>query len=1624
MIKSLESAIADGDPIQAVIRNTAINQDGRTPGITMPSRDAQINLMRDAYKQAQLDPLETSYVEAHGTGTEAGDPIEVEAIATALSSSRNSSTPLFVGSIKANIGHLESTSGLAGLIKAILCLQKGMIAPSINFETENPNLHLEERCMKVKSLKMSSSEYVNKFQVARELQPWPVGGLRRASLNSFGYGGANAHVIVDVHENDAPAIAIEQTNGDHSSIVNGSSHVNHPNQTVKDSGLDNQKRVFLVSHRTKAGVSRVAENLRQYTTLRSNSAGESFFDDMAYSLNSRRTVFDWRAAVTAASPLELAGALEAQMIEPKRSPQERRLSFVFTGQGAQWYGMGRQLIDRYQNFKSILTIADAYFQDLGATWSLMDELSKPAETSQVNSAAIGQPLCTAIQCALVDLLASWNVKPSSVVGHSSGEIAAAYACGSLTLRSALTISYHRGLLASTKLERNSKLRGAMLAASISETDSEAFIRRIPPGKGKAVVACVNSPESVTLSGDRPAIMSLQSMLEARQIFVRKLAVGTAYHSHHMEVVADSYLAALQSLPKPTHTEGVTFFSSVTGDIVDSEDLDAAYWVRNMVSQVKFSPALQKLVSSVGAVSPIFHLLLELGPHGALAGFVKQTLVEIKTFQHVPTLSRGKNAIDTMLNAASQLAVLGHPIDLHAVNSQYKRRPRVLLDLPPYPWDHSTSYWHESRLSIDYRKRSAPRHPLLGAPTPDFNRLEPSWRNIVRVTEIPWVRDHVIQSNIVYPAAGYIVMAVEASSQRSQLNRPDDTILGYRLRNVSIGKPMLIPDNAEGIETQLVLRPYNRSARGSSDTWNEFRIFSYSASDGWSEHCRGLVSMQYKQNSSGVEGDRETRIQSAHRAQKIDTAKEACSSTISPARLYGTCAKLGINFQGTFRCIEAVGVGAKQSLGYIRIPDTASIMPGGIERPHVIHPSTLDACIQMTFPTLIDAGTLQVAMVPTYIKEIFIANDIPKTVGEKFLVHTDTELQSARSYKSTITATSETELLSVEVSGLVCTAIPGSASDPRSTNQGKCHRLQWEVFPDLKDNKSEELVNSAEFAREQGVPQVTLIQPVNPSLFSESLTASLSSTLGERLVTISSTFEDVADAGLDGKVCICIAEIENSILKGCTASQWNALARMLSSPSQVLWVTKGGTMDVDYADEGLITGLARTARSDNNALRLVTYDTDPKQASPEDTAQFITLILRRCFEKKSDSGFDTEFTERSGQIYVPRVVEDQSLQLHLTSQTTQPQPEEQAFLQHDRPLRLEVGTPGLLDSLRFVEDTTATVPLAANELRMQPKAYGVNFRDVMIALGQLEDTSRMSSEHSGVVTDVGEDLVDQYHVGDRICAWGGNAYASSVTINADAVQRIADNMSFETAASIPIVYATVYYGLVHLARLQKGESVLIHSGAGGVGQAAIILAKHLGADVFVTVGSNEKKDLVMKTYEIPDDHIFSSRQLSFATGVKRLTDGKGVNVVLNSIAGEAFHETFECLAALGRFIEIGKRDILADARLDMGTFNKNVTFASVDLTVVFEHDPKLAKQMLGSVFALLAENKIQPVRPLNLYSLSEMEGAFRLIQAGKHTGKVVLQANEETTVKVCSKVSYSTQRLNTDLKFFTGTSQFD
>ena len=532
-----------------------------------------------------------------------------------------------------------------------------------------------------------------------------------------------------------------------------------------------------------------------------------------------------------------------------------------------------------------------------------------------------------------------------------------------------------------------------------------------------------------------------------------------------------------------------------------------------------------------------------------------------------------------------------------------------------------------------------------------------------------------------------------------------------------------------------------------------------------------------------------------------------------------------------------------------------------------------------------------------------------------------------------------------------------------------------------------------------ISQVQIISPANSVLSSSDPADVVTSGLADMVKGIPCYITDLKTFDFDG-TCICLLELHEPILENCSQAQWDFIRKVLTSAKRVLWVTRGGALDSKTPEASLITGLARTARSDNHGIKLVTLDIDSHQKSPEDTINTIAKVFNSAFARPGDDRpDDLEYVERGGRVYIPRVVRDDKLDKYLKVRTSMPEHEFQPFFQDGRALRLEVGTLGLLDSMYFVEDESIDLPPKEDELKMEFRAAGINFRDIMRSLGQLGDSTSVEGECSGVVTEVGTNVAHRFKIGDRVCCAYGPTYASHVRVSGANARRIPDTMTFETAASIPFAFMTAYYSLVHIAHLKKGESVLIHSAAGGVGQSAIALSKYIGADIFVTVGNLKKKELLMKNFDIPEDRIFSSRETTFARGIMRLTNNRGVDVVLNSLAGESLRDSCNCLAIFGRFLEIGKRDALLNSRMDTAFFLRSITYAFVDLSILFDHHPEMVGRLMDSVLALIQHKALSLIKPITVMPISQLESAFRLIQAGKHMGKIVLNADPDTKVKV-------------------------
>lgn len=1043
ILKPLHLALRDNDPIRAIIRGSAASSDGRTPGITLPSKESQIDLIQSAYRAAGCDLSKTGYFEAHGTGTAAGDPLETGAIGEVFAAHRPSTRdgeviPLSIGSLKTNMGHLEGASGIAGLIKAILSVEQGIIAPNIWFQKGNPAIDFDGWRIKVPT----------------ESMPWPLEGTRRASVNSFGYGGTNAHVIVD----DARQYL------NRTSTPNG--HSRHNSGVVKlldQSHLDPapRPRVFLLSAHDEQALIRMSKKLAEYLQSMSTSQKERLIDSLAYTLCERRSRFSHVYTIVATNTSDLEYGLDNVSSTSVSQSDPPWVSYIFTGQGAQWWRMGRELL-QYPVFKDSLRRCEAALIDLGVDWSLMEELLRDKADSRVDEAIIGQPICTALQISLVDLLASWNIHPHSVIGHSSGEIAAAYAIGALSATSAMAVAFFRGLLASRA--KGLGYVGSMMAAGLSEDDANDEIARLNTGFGKVAIACINSPRSVTFSGDTPAIERLHSRLVANGVFARILRVDTAYHSYHMQAISEEYLDRLRRAhvtalePK----QRIPMFSSVTEQTIEWNQLGPEYWVKNLVSCVRFSGAIEKLsLSMTRSIPHAAKILLEIGPHSLFKLPVQEALDttfgdRLPSIEYTSVLIRGQRADISALQVAAQLFAAGYPVDIHTANFPIKQRYplSVLTDLPQYPWNHSRSYWYESRFNRDYRFRKFPRTDILGAPSYDWNPIEPRFRNFLRLREQPWLQDHVVQGNVLFPACGYICMGIEACRQMSMiaplvfLPRTSEDETRYRFRDVHISRALLIPDTDEGVETSFSMRPWSRDSTPTLEKWHEFRVYSFTNDDGWAENCRGLIS---------VIDEPDGRVEcSRNYSEQWKAVRAKSTSALDVQTFYADMNAIGLTYGPLFQGIEDLAADPAipgQAAGVIEVTDTGSANPKQFEHDRLLHPATVDSFLQLSLAALSGAGPqkLKIAMVPTFIKEVTVCSDLTAEAGKCLHVLAHTEKQGTGEASTDICALDPTTVKPVVLmNGIQLVAI-NAEETPTESNSSilkSCFKPVWEPDVDL------------------------------------------------------------------------------------------------------------------------------------------------------------------------------------------------------------------------------------------------------------------------------------------------------------------------------------------------------------------------------------------------------------------------------------------------------------------------------------------------------------------------------------------------------------------------------------------------
>ena len=520
-----------------------------------------------------------------------------------------------------------------------------------------------------------------------------------------------------------------------------------------------------------------------------------------------------------------------------------------------------------------------------------------------------------------------------------------------------------------------------------------------------------------------------------------------------------------------------------------------------------------------------------------------------------------------------------------------------------------------------------------------------------------------------------------------------------------------------------------------------------------------------------------------------------------------------------------------------------------------------------------------------------------------------------------------------------------------------------------------------------------------------LQKSIAATTGGNIPDIESI--DSIDAS--GKICVFLGEMHQPLLSKPSSTEFEAIKNLALKCKGLLWVSRGGAVDCENPQLALSSGFLRSLRQENTGKRYISVDLDPQRpVLGHDDASVIAKVLASTLDYSvalNDSPRDFEFAEREGVILTPRLHKDFERNSFIgtdASQSSEPRPE--PFQQSDRLLKLEVGIPGLLETLAFSDTPEKDEELAPEFIEIEPKAFGLNFRDVMAAMGQLNETV-MGLECSGVITQVGTVAALQGHkVGDHVFSLLDGQYASRARIPWTAAYRMPANLDFETAASMPMIFTTAYLSLYDTARLSKGQSVLIHAATGGVGQAAIILSQLVGAEVFATAGTAQKRNFITTKYGIPADHVFSSRDSSFVPKLTSMTNGRGVNVILNSLSGQLLQESFNCLAPFGHFVEIGKFDLERNSHLEMVPFSRVASFSSIDMLALVRLSSPQLHSALASVARLIEEKIISPVDPITIFPLTDIEKAFRQMQAGKHIGKIVVSVGPEEIVPVSAEPS--------------------
>jgi acyl transferase domain-containing protein/NADPH:quinone reductase-like Zn-dependent oxidoreductase/acyl carrier protein len=1378
-------------------------------------------------------------------------------------------------------------------------------------------------------------------RVVTELQPWPRTSRRRlAGVSAFGFSGTNAHLIVE----EAPVITREAP------------------------ALDRPQHILCLSAKTEAALKEVAGSV----ALVLGYDPPLDLADVCYTANAGRGHLALRLSVVAATPGETAEALStfaagepSRLIKTSHLKGGRpQLAFLYSGQGSQYPGMGHELFETQPVFRRALEECDEVLRP-HLSRRLLDLLYGDAEGGGLEQTENTQPALFALEYALTKLWKSWGVVPAAVLGHSVGEYAAAWAAGVFSLEDGLKLIAARGRL----MQRLCR-PGAMMALDL---DAERTASAVVGFEDRVAVAAFNSPSHTVIAGEGEVVERIVEELRASGVKATRLNVSHAFHSPLMDPMLEEFERVAREVAyQPPQ---VPLISNLTGRAVQSGEItDPGYWVRHVRNPVRFSDSI------LTAVAEGYGPFLEVGPHSTLAAMGARCASGSKQLW-LSSLRQKRAEWPQILDTLRELYLAGVAIDWKSFDSEYAR---TWTPLPAYPFQRER-FWVEAsaakpataQTKQGFTPKTPDSHALLGERLRSSAFKGSVYQNRFSAFSPAFLDDHRIYSMIVVPGACHLSMALSAAT----LAAPDESVV---MKEISFQEPLIVPDDGEKI-VQLVLSPDGGETK--------YEVLSSSdGDDQWTLHATGRLlapaSCARSEDVTHVSHNGAGLLCPPLAAPEIKEIKERCTEEISTSRLfYRMMSRQGIQLGDGFQWVERLWRCDGEALGVLRGPRNSEEAA-----PYVIHPGLLDSCFQLMGGALSTKTLEASAYIPVSIERLRVFR---RPVGA-LLNHV--RLRPQDSHKDSFTA----DLLIFDESGLVVADISGLRirQAPRSALMAFAQRRLRDSFygfqwmeqaappPAVVSRDQVWLV----FAGEGGIgealaqaweergarvvlvspgddysadgPSRYRLDPASPEMFDRVYREARATPDQEwaGVVFLWSAGENSPDASA--------AAVEQAQELGCRAVLYlvQTLGRVRTKSTPRLYFVTRHTQPVAEGTEPLslahapLWGLARVIALEQPELRPVRIDLE-RTASDENN-------IRQLTQELAGDGREDQIAFRDGKRYILRLnrLAAERRQAGLSA----PKGEPYQLIRSER---------GVLDELEL-RPSPRHKP-GPGEIEVLVEATGLNFRDVLNALALYPgDAGPLGGECTGTVVAAGEG-VTEFHPGDRVAAIGTGTFNLYTVIDSRMAVQVPEGMNSAVAATIPVAFVSAYYGLVHMARIQAGDRVLIHAAAGGVGLAAVRLAQLLGAEIYATAGSEAKRDHLRA---LGVQHIYSSRSLDFAKSLLEATHGRGVDIVLNSLAGEFIANSVSVLAKNGRFVELGKNQIWTAER--MSRERPDVSYHTMQLDAIIVNQPAFVGEMLRDTMRLISEGQAQPL-PLTEFPITEVVEAFRFMAHAGHIGKIIV-----------------------------------